>query len=83
MSPAHSLTSKLVFAFPFSLIYKLQLKPKMKIGVYAVLMLGLIDIAFSVTRFASVELGVQDDFISLTLVCKSYLEHQSRMKGVL
>lgn len=53
---------------PFSLIYKLQLRTKMKISVYAVLMLGLIDIAFSLTRYIEIELSVVNTASSLTLI---------------
>ena len=53
---------------PFSLIYKLQLRTKMMISVYAVLGLGLIDIAFSLTRFIEIELSVKNSASSLTLI---------------
>ena len=53
---------------PFSLLYKLQLRPKMKIGVYSVLMLGCLDIAFTITRYITVAQADKGGF--LTLVCR-------------
>ena len=40
----------------------------MKIGLYSVLCLGIVDLAFSLTRFFTVQLGNQDDFRSITLI---------------
>lgn len=61
----------LVFILPFTLLTKLQLRCKTKIAVYAVLMLGLIDLTFSFTRFAQIEMSAAQGDASVTLICKS------------
>jgi hypothetical protein len=43
----------------------------MMIGVYAVLSLGAVDIAFSLTRFLIIQTTAVDDFRSITTIGKS------------
>jgi hypothetical protein len=50
------------------------MRPKVKIGVYAIFLLGFIDIAFSLTRFLTIQLTVVGDFRSITTVGKSHLK---------
>ncbi|KAH7141530.1 hypothetical protein B0J13DRAFT_585862 [Dactylonectria estremocensis] len=64
----HFTGSIALFISPFLVVHNLQMKPRVKIGVYCVFLLGIIDIAFSLTRFLSVQLSNDDDFRSITLV---------------
>ncbi|KAK2468587.1 hypothetical protein H9L39_19746 [Fusarium oxysporum f. sp. albedinis] len=67
----HFTGNLLLFGFPFLILYKLQLRclrTRMKIGICSVFMLGLVDIAFSLTRFLSVQLPRDGDFRSITLI---------------
>lgn len=44
------------------------MRPQVKISVYAIFLLGFIDIAFSLTRFLTIQLTVVGDFRSITAV---------------
>ncbi|KAM7205413.1 hypothetical protein V8F20_003182 [Naviculisporaceae sp. PSN 640] len=57
-----------IFLLPFTLIVKLQLRRKTKIAIYAVLMLGLVDMAFSFTRFIQIEMSAAKGDASFTLI---------------
>jgi hypothetical protein len=57
-----------VFVLPFFVIYKVQMRPAMMIGVYSTLSLGAVDIAFSLTRFLKVENTHDGDFRAITTV---------------
>ena len=60
-----------VFLLPFLILHKLNMRPQVKISVYAIFLLGFIDIAFSLTRFLNIQLTVVGDFRSITAVGKS------------
>jgi heme/copper-type cytochrome/quinol oxidase subunit 4 len=62
------LTSTLVFALPFLVLYKLNMRTRVKISVYCIFLLGLIDIAMSLTRFLTIQLGNVGDFRSITTI---------------
>ncbi|RYP08932.1 hypothetical protein DL764_001585 [Monosporascus ibericus] len=64
----HFFGSILIFLLPFSVLHKLQIRTKIMLGAYGVLLLGVIDIAFSLTRFLNVQLNTNGDFRSLTLI---------------
>ncbi|KAK4214620.1 hypothetical protein QBC37DRAFT_314074 [Rhypophila decipiens] len=64
----HIIGNICMFCLPFTLIFKLQLRRKTKIAVYGVLMLGLVDMAFSFTRFIEIELSAAAGDASLTLI---------------
>ncbi|RYP66191.1 hypothetical protein DL771_007924 [Monosporascus sp. 5C6A] len=57
-----------IFLLPFSILHKLQIRTRVRLGAYGVLLLGVIDIAFSLTRFLSIRLNTNGDFRSLTLI---------------
>jgi heme/copper-type cytochrome/quinol oxidase subunit 4 len=57
-----------VFVLPFFVIYKVQMRPAMMIGVYVTLSLGAVDIAFSLTRFLKVENTAAGDFRAITTI---------------
>ncbi|RBR11657.1 uncharacterized protein FIESC28_08884 [Fusarium coffeatum] len=57
-----------VFALPFLILHKLNMRPQVKVSVYAIFLLGFIDIAFSLTRFLTIQLTVVGDFRSITAV---------------
>lgn len=64
----------LVFCLPFLVLYRLQLKRGVKISVYCVFLLGVINLAFSLTRFLQIQLAVgPSSFRSFTLIGKSML----------
>lgn len=71
--PAHDCT---VFVLPFLILHKLNMRPQVKTSVYAIFLLGFIDIAFSLTRFLTIQLTVVGDFRSITAVGKSYSLHK-------
>ena len=52
------------------------MRPQVKTSVYAIFLLGFIDIAFSLTRFLTIQLTVVGDFRSITAVGKSYPLHK-------
>jgi hypothetical protein len=62
------LTMPSVFALPFLLLHKLNLRPKVRVGVYAVFLLGFVDIAFSLTRFLTIQLTKVGEFSSITTI---------------
>lgn len=62
------LTSTLVFALPFLVLHKLNMRTRVKISVYCVFLLGLVDIAMSLTRFLTIQLGNVGDFRSITTI---------------
>ncbi|EMT74498.1 hypothetical protein NOF04DRAFT_14019 [Fusarium oxysporum II5] len=64
----HFAGSLALFALPWLIVYKVQMKRKIKIGVYSVFLLGLVDITFSLTRFLSVQLGNVGQFRSVTTI---------------
>ncbi|KAF5574359.1 integral membrane protein [Fusarium pseudoanthophilum] len=41
---------------------------KVKVSVYCIFLLGIIDIAFSLTRFLTIQLGDSEDFRSFTII---------------
>lgn len=61
-----------VFALPWLVLYKLNMRKRVKIGVYCVFLLGIIDIAFSLTRFLTIQLTVVGDFRSITTIGELY-----------
>ena len=65
-----------VFVLPFLILHKLNMRPQVKMSVYAIFLLGFIDIAFSLTRFLTIQLTVVGDFRSITAVGKSYSLHK-------
>ncbi|KAL6920840.1 hypothetical protein ACHAPO_004479 [Fusarium lateritium] len=64
----HFTGSLALFALPFLLLHKLNLRPKVRVGVYAIFLLGFIDIAFSLTRFLTIQLTKVGDFASITTI---------------
>ncbi|KAF5985870.1 integral membrane protein [Fusarium coicis] len=64
----HFVGSLLLFALPWLVLYKLNMRKRVKIGVYCVFLLGIIDIAFSLTRFLTIQLTVIGDFRSITTI---------------
>ncbi|RYO84349.1 hypothetical protein DL766_002692 [Monosporascus sp. MC13-8B] len=64
----HFFGSIVIFLLPFSLLHKLQMRTRTRLGVYGVLFLGFIDIAFSLTRFLNVHLNTNSGFRSITLI---------------
>jgi hypothetical protein len=62
--------SNVVFVLPFFAIYRLQMRRSMMIGVYGVLSIGAVDIAFSLTRFLIIQTTAVDDFRSITTIGK-------------
>ncbi|KAG9498282.1 hypothetical protein J7337_011178 [Fusarium musae] len=44
------------------------MRRKVKVGVYCIFLLGIIDIAFSLTRFLTIQLGDSEDFRSFTII---------------
>ncbi|RKL00689.1 hypothetical protein BFJ68_g12689 [Fusarium oxysporum] len=62
----HFVGSLLLFALPWLVLYKLNMRKRVKIGVYCVFLLGIIDIAFSLTRFLTIQLTNVGDFRSIT-----------------
>jgi hypothetical protein len=53
------------------------MRRSMMLGVYAALSLGAVDIAFSLTRFLTVQLTSVDDFRSITIIGESSFFPQS------
>ncbi|KAH7139747.1 hypothetical protein B0J13DRAFT_67579 [Dactylonectria estremocensis] len=64
----HFFGSLVLFCLPFLILYKLNMTKHMKVAVYSVFLLGLIDIAFSLTRFLTIQLGNEGSFRSITLI---------------
>ncbi|KAI3571634.1 hypothetical protein IWW34DRAFT_894654 [Fusarium oxysporum f. sp. albedinis] len=64
----HFIGSLSLFALPFLVLYKLNMRTKVKVSVYCVFLLGLVDIAFSLTRFLTIQLSNVGDFQSITTV---------------
>ncbi|KAF4991726.1 hypothetical protein FGRMN_7637 [Fusarium graminum] len=50
------------------LLYKLNMRTRVKISVYCIFLLGLIDVAIALTRFLTIQLSVVGDFRSITIV---------------
>ncbi|KAG5662431.1 hypothetical protein KAF25_004849 [Fusarium avenaceum] len=64
----HFIGSLFLFALPFLVLHKLNMRTRVKISVYCIFLLGLIDIAMSLTRFLSIQLGSVGDFRSITTI---------------
>ncbi|RMJ16010.1 hypothetical protein BHE90_008706 [Fusarium euwallaceae] len=64
----HFTGSLALFALPFLILQNLNMRTKTKIGVYCVFLLGLIDIAFSLTRFLTVLLSHVGSFRAITTI---------------
>ncbi|KAM0424901.1 hypothetical protein ACHAPT_009957 [Fusarium lateritium] len=64
----HFVGSLALFALPFLILHNLNMRTKTKIGVYCVFLLGLIDIAFSLTRFLTVLLSHNGSFRAITTI---------------
>ncbi|CEI65855.1 unnamed protein product [Fusarium venenatum] len=79
----HFTGSLALFALPFLLLHKLNLRPKVRVGVYAIFLLGFIDIAFSLTRFLTIQLTKVGDFASITTIvaCLPALRPYLHRKG--
>ncbi|KAF5978162.1 integral membrane protein [Fusarium coicis] len=58
----------IVFCLPFLIIHNLNMRRKVKVSVYCIFLLGIIDIAFSLTRFLTIQLGDSEDFRSFTII---------------
>ncbi|KAM6517604.1 hypothetical protein FSOLCH5_008571 [Fusarium solani] len=56
-----------IIILPFFILKNLQVKRKTMVGIYAIFSLGIIDIAFSLTRFLTIHLG-SGGFKPLTLI---------------
>ncbi|RTE74409.1 hypothetical protein BHE90_011144 [Fusarium euwallaceae] len=56
-----------IIILPFFILKDLQVKKKTMVGIYAIFSLGIIDIAFSLTRFLTIHLG-SGGFKPLTLI---------------
>ncbi|VTT60667.1 unnamed protein product [Fusarium fujikuroi] len=56
------------FCLPFFIIHNLNMRTKVKVSVYGIFLLGIIDIAFSLTRFLTIQLGDSEDFRSFTII---------------
>ncbi|WAO91473.1 Hypothetical protein NCS54_00894600 [Fusarium falciforme] len=56
-----------IIILPFFILKNLQVKRKTMFGIYAIFSLGIIDIAFSLTRFLTIHLG-SGGFKPLTLI---------------
>ncbi|KAF5633272.1 uncharacterized protein FTJAE_7236 [Fusarium tjaetaba] len=57
-----------LFCLPFLIIHNLNMRRKVKVSVYCIFLLGIIDIAFSLTRFLTIQLGDSEDFRSFTII---------------
>ncbi|KAI1023687.1 hypothetical protein LB505_011221 [Fusarium chuoi] len=57
-----------IFCLPFFIIHNLNMRTKVKVSVYCIFLLGIIDIAFSLTRFLTIQLGDSEDFRSFTII---------------
>ncbi|KIL90492.1 hypothetical protein FAVG1_06224 [Fusarium avenaceum] len=64
----HFIGSLFLFALPFLVLHKLNMRTRVKISVYCIFLLGLIDIAMSLTRFLTIQLGNVGDFRSITTI---------------
>ncbi|KAF4451840.1 hypothetical protein F53441_5159 [Fusarium austroafricanum] len=64
----HFTGSLLLFMLPFLILYKLNMRRRVKISVYCVFLLGIIDMAFSLTRFLTIQLTNVGDFRSITTI---------------
>ncbi|KAJ4308226.1 hypothetical protein N0V84_012224 [Fusarium piperis] len=64
----HFVGSLALFALPFLILQNLNMRARTKIGVYCVFLLGLIDIAFSLTRFLTVLLSHDGSFRAITTI---------------
>ncbi|KAM0199482.1 hypothetical protein ACHAPA_004984 [Fusarium lateritium] len=64
----HFVGSLFLFALPFFVLYKLNMPTRVKISVYCIFLLGIIDIAMSLTRFLTIQLGNVGDFRSITTI---------------
>ncbi|RSL49053.1 hypothetical protein CEP54_012621 [Fusarium duplospermum] len=56
-----------IIILPFFILKDLQVKKKTMVSIYAIFSLGIIDIAFSLTRFLTIHLG-SGEFKPLTLI---------------
>ncbi|KAM5521404.1 hypothetical protein FOXYSP1_15295 [Fusarium oxysporum f. sp. phaseoli] len=64
----HFVGSIALFCLPFFIIHNLNMRRKVKVSVYCIFLLGIIDIAFSLTRFLTIQLGDSEDFRSFTII---------------
>ncbi|KAG5776159.1 hypothetical protein H9Q73_010168 [Fusarium xylarioides] len=64
----HFVGSIALFCLPFLIIHNLNMRRKVKVSVYCIFLLGIIDIAFSLTRFLTIQLGDSEDFRSFTII---------------
>ncbi|KAH7012849.1 hypothetical protein EDB80DRAFT_569156, partial [Ilyonectria destructans] len=58
----------LIFILPFLILYRLRLRPLVKISVYCTFVLGIINISFCLARFLILQLEVSTGAPSFTLV---------------
>jgi hypothetical protein len=64
----------MIFFLPFLILHRLHMSRKMRLGVYCTFLLGLVNIAFSLTRFLTIHLASSiDDIPALSLVGRSCL----------
>jgi len=71
---AEILTTPLVFVLPWLVVPELTLRPRLRYSLYATFGLGVINISFSVVRFALVEAYGADLVITVALVGKSFVD---------
>ncbi|EWZ28644.1 uncharacterized protein FOBCDRAFT_276769 [Fusarium oxysporum Fo47] len=64
----HFIGSLSLFVLPFLVLHKLNMRTRVKVSVYFIFLLGLVDIAFSLTRFLTIQLSNIGDFRSITTV---------------
>ncbi|RYP11064.1 hypothetical protein DL765_007897 [Monosporascus sp. GIB2] len=64
----HFFGNIVIFLLPLSLLHRLQMGIRTRLGVYGVFLLGIIDIAFSLTRFLNVHLNTSGGFRPFTLI---------------
>ncbi|KAH6879881.1 hypothetical protein B0T10DRAFT_532155 [Thelonectria olida] len=57
-----------LFVIPFLILHNLQMPRRLKISVCSVFLIGLVDIAFSLARFFTIQLSNAGEFRSMTLV---------------
>jgi len=69
LTPASAL---LVFTLFFSVVQNLQITKSTRVSVYGILLLGAIDIGFSITRFLIIQLSNVHEFRSITLIGMSF-----------
>ncbi|EXL64249.1 hypothetical protein FOPG_19483 [Fusarium oxysporum f. sp. conglutinans race 2 54008] len=64
----HFAGSLALFVTPWFIVYNLNMRPATKIGVYGAFLIGIFDIAFSLTRFLVVQTARHGSFISMTTI---------------